>query len=59
MEYTITFMATGGITIEADSEEEASNKFEDKMDEAFAELKQNGITITGIYCPGKNEEGET
>ena len=48
MLYLVTFMASGGLTVEADSEE-AREIFENQMQEdAGRELAANGIDITEI-----------
>ena len=52
MRYIITFAATGGMTIEADSEEDARAKFDERLQEAVDELTRNGIDITGVYEEG-------
>lgn len=45
----ITFAATGGMTVEAASEDEAREIFENEMQEdAGRELYMNGIDITEI-----------
>lgn len=49
MLYLVTFMASGGLTVEADSEEEAREIFENRMQEdAGRELAANGIDITEV-----------
>lgn len=56
MRYFITFMATGGLDVEADSEEEAIRIFQTTMQtDAMNELESNGIDLTSI-C--KLNEGE-
>ena len=52
MRYTITYAATGGMTIEADSEEDARVKFEERLQEAMDDLTRNDIDITGVYEEG-------
>ena len=49
--YTICFMATGGIVIDAESEEEAINRFDSgEFDEEIGMiLSQSEITFTEIY----------
>ena len=49
--FTICFASTGGVTIEADSEEEAMKKFEsDAIQQDIGNiLYQNGIDITEVY----------
>lgn len=48
--FTITFAATGGVEIEAETEEEAIAQF-DKMTDSdlMEELNQNGIEMTEIF----------
>ena len=49
-EFTITFAATGGVTIEAENEDEAIARFNEMSDSAlFEELTQNGIEMTEIF----------
>lgn len=50
-EYTICFLVTGGITVEAESEEEALRKFDsEEVQEAVADiLLWNSVDITDIY----------
>lgn len=48
MKYRIAFVATGGLTIEADTEEEAVAKFEENPDRYAGELAANGVTITEV-----------
>ena len=52
MRYTITYAATGGMTIEADSEEAALAEFEERLQEAMDDLTRNDIDITGVYEEG-------
>ena len=52
MRYTITYAATGGMTIEADSEEAALAEFEEHLQEAMDDLTRNDIDITGVYEEG-------
>ena len=52
MKYVITYAATGGLTIEADTEEAARAEFENRLDEALEELRQNSIEITGVFAEG-------
>lgn len=51
MLYTICFMSTGGVTIEADSEAEALKKFysDAVQEEVGKELAMNEIDITEVY----------
>lgn len=49
MKYLVTFMATGGLTVEANSPDEAQEIFDTTMQEkAAAEILANGIDITEI-----------
>lgn len=50
MKYLITFAATGGMTIEADSKEKALEIFNqaDNQKKAAQELASNGIDVTDI-----------
>ena len=58
-QYTICFAATGGITINAESEDEALKKFEALSDhDIMCELGQNGFDITDIIDEGHIEEEE-
>ncbi len=56
--YTVCFMATGGMQIEADSEEEAVRKFnEESLEEDIIEnLTANGWNLTEVFDEGA--EGE-
>jgi hypothetical protein len=48
--FLITFMASGGITIEAETEEEAREKFENiPVNLLMDELESNGIEQTDIF----------
>ena len=51
MTYTVCFMVTGGITVKADSEEEAMDYLdtEDGMEAVAMCLAQNDLTITEVY----------
>ena len=52
-QYTICFAATGGITINAESEDEALEKFEGLSDhDIMCELGRNGFDITDIIDEG-------
>ena len=56
-QYTICFAATGGITINAESEDEALEKFEGLSDhDIMCELGRNGFDITDIIDEGNAEE---
>lgn len=47
--YMVTFMSSGGMTVEAENEDEARKVFErQRQYMAWAELKANGIDITEI-----------
>ncbi len=49
--YTICFMVTGGVTIEAESEDEALSLFDTSpavIADAYASLADNELTITDI-----------
>lgn len=49
--YTICFMATGGITVEAEDEEDALNYFNsaEGYQEAIENICENGLTFDEIY----------
>lgn len=49
--YTICYMVTGGVTIEAESEDEAINRFySGEFDEEIGRsLAENEITVTETY----------
>ena len=49
--FTVCFMATGGIDIEADSEEDAIRKFNDETDpnDIIENMTENGLTITEVF----------
>lgn len=49
--YTICYMVTGGITIEAESESEALEKFNNgEFDEQIGQsLAENEVTMTELY----------
>ena len=53
MKYDPTFMGTGGLTIEAGSEEEARAKFDELQDLVCKEILANGIDLTGIQATGE------
>ena len=47
--FAITFMSSGGLSVEADTEDEAREIFENHMqNKAWEELKLNGIDITEV-----------
>lgn len=49
--YTVCFVATGGIEVEANSYDEAYDKFGDiSPSEIMAELALNGYEVTEILC---------
>lgn len=56
--YTVCFMATGGMQIEADSEEEAVRKFnEDILEEDIIEnLTANGWDVTEVFEEGAEDD---
>ena len=49
--YTVCFMATGGIEIEADSEEEAVRKFNEEIleEDIIENLTANGWDVTEVF----------
>lgn len=49
--YTVCFMATGGMQIEADSEEEAVRKFNEEIDQndIIENLTTNGWDVTEVF----------
>ena len=52
--YTVCFMATGGIEVEAKDVDEARSKFlcETPYDEIIENLSTNGVEITEIFGEG-------
>lgn len=53
-QFTICFAATGGITIDAETEDEALEKFEELSDhDIMCELGRNGFDITDIIDEGE------
>ena len=51
MKYTVTYAATGGLTVEATSEDEAIRLFWNKRrDDALEELTRNDIEITDVFA---------
>ena len=53
-QFTICFAATGGITINAETEDEALKKFEELSDyDIMCELGGNGFDITDIIDEGE------
>lgn len=52
--FMVTFMSSGGLTVEAENEDEAREIFERQRSYmAWAELKANGIDITDIQEESK------
>ncbi len=50
MTWLITFASTGGLTVEADTKDEAIRIFDEEMQEdAGRELVLNGIDITEVW----------
>lgn len=49
--YTVCFMATGGMQIEADSEEEAVRKFNEEVleEDIIENLTTNGWDVTEVF----------
>lgn len=49
--FTVCFMATGGIDIEADSEEEAVRKFNEEVDQndIIENMTENGWDVTEVF----------
>jgi hypothetical protein len=48
--FTITYTASGGIDIEAETEEEAKKLFDEMSDkELYDEIEPNSIECSGIY----------
>lgn len=49
--YTVCFIATGGIEIEADSEEEAVRKFNEEVDQndIIENMTENGWDMTEVF----------
>lgn len=56
--YTVCFMATGGIDIEADSEEEAVRKFNEEIleEDIIENLTSNGWDVTEVFEEGTEDE---
>ena len=56
--YTVCFMATGGMQIEADSEEEAVRKFNEEIleEDIIENLTSNGWDITEVFEEGTEDE---
>ena len=55
--YTVCFMATGGIDVDANDEDEAIRKFHEEVnpDDIIDNLVENGWEITEVYT---QDEGE-
>lgn len=49
--FIVCFMATGGIEIEAESEEEAKRKFNEEIDQSdiIENMTENGWDITEVF----------
>ena len=49
--YTVCFMATGGMQIEADNEDEAIRKFNEEIDQndIIENMTENGWDITEVF----------
>lgn len=58
--FTVCFMATGGIDIEADSEEEAIRKFNEEIDQndIIENMTENGWDVTEVFEEGDEDEDE-
>ena len=58
--YTVCFMATGGMQIEADSEDEAIRKFNEEIDQndIIENMTENGWDITEVFEEGAEDEDE-
>ena len=56
--YTVCFMATGGIEIEADSEEEAVRKFNAEIveEDIIENLTANGWDVTEVFEESDEDE---
>lgn len=50
--FTVCYQATGGLDIEAESEDAARAEFENRLQEAMDELRQNSIEITEVFEGG-------
>lgn len=56
MRYFITFMSTGGLDVEAESEEDAIRIFQKTMQtDAMNELESNGIDLTSVCKINEDE----
>ena len=58
--YTVCFMATGGMQIDADSEEEAVRKFNEEIleEDVIENLTSNGWDVTEVFEEGAEDEDE-
>lgn len=58
--YTVCFMATGGMQIEADSEEEAVRKFNEEVleEDIIENLTANGWDVTEVFEESDEDEGD-
>jgi len=56
--YIVCFMATGGIDIEAKSEDEAIRKFNEEIDQndIIENMTENGWEITEVFEDNDDEE---
>ena len=56
--YTVCFMATGGMQIEADSEEEAIRKFNEEVleEDIIENLTSNGWDVTEVFEEGAEDD---
>ena len=56
--YTVCFMATGGMQIEADSEEEAVRKFNEEIleEDIIENLTANGWNVTEVFGESDDDE---
>jgi hypothetical protein len=54
--FIVTFMASGGITIETDTKEQAEEKFNNYPDSLLMdELNANGIEMTDIFTEDESD----
>ena len=56
--YTVCFMATGGMQIEADNEEEAIRKFNEEVleEDIIENLTSNGWDVTEVFEEGAEDD---
>ena len=56
--YIVCFMATGGMQIEADSEEEAVRKFNEEVleEDIIENLTSNGWDVTEVFEEGAEDD---